>query len=94
MSSAGVRGGQPCVQRLRWVQNGPGSAGFNNLGSSIRGGRNRGRGRQHDLIAAFPLESQGACSANPVLRPPQRVVGSGAGNVCELTTEFRPPSGR
>lgn len=59
------------------VQNGPVSCGLYNLGRNIHGRRNPALadGVIHDLIAAFPLESQGACSANPILRPLQRPVG-------------------
>lgn len=69
MSESAVGSGALCT--CRWVQNDPVSCGLYHLGSNISSGRNPALvdGVIHDLIASFPLESQGACCANHILHP-------------------------
>lgn len=57
--------GSRAVSTCRWVQNGPVPCGLRNSGSNVRGGRNPALADRltHDLIASFPLESHGVCSA-------------------------------
>lgn len=69
--------GNGALHTCRWVQNGPGSCGFHNLGSNVGSGRNPALADGVDCMTSLllSLESQGASSANCILHPFQRVVG-------------------